>query len=83
MAARADSRGSGLGTRILEALLAHVGSHGGGLVWCTARIPAIPLYQRAGMEARGDPADVPGLGAHQVMWAIIPAGPRPLDGSSS
>lgn len=73
MAARADSRGSGLGTRILESLLAHVGSHGGGLVWCTARIPAIPLYERAGFEARGAPAVVPGLGAHQLMWTVVPA----------
>jgi ribosomal protein S18 acetylase RimI-like enzyme len=71
MAVRADSRGSGLGTRILDGLLAHVRSRGGGLVWCTARIPAISLYERAGFRAIGDIADVPGLGAHQVMSVAV------------
>jgi GNAT superfamily N-acetyltransferase len=67
MAVRADSRGAGLGTSILEGLLDHVRSQGGGLVWCTARLPAMSLYARAGFGALGSPVDVPGLGAHQVM----------------
>jgi GNAT superfamily N-acetyltransferase len=71
MAVRADSRGSGLGTRILESLLAHVRSHGGGLVWCTARIPAVSLYERAGFRAIGAIVDVPGLGAHKVMSVTV------------
>ena len=72
MAARADSRGSGIGTRILDALLAHVRAHGGGLVWCTARLPARSLYERGGFQPRGAPAGVPGLGAHQMMWVVVP-----------
>jgi ribosomal protein S18 acetylase RimI-like enzyme len=71
MAVRADCRGSGLGTRVLEALLAHVRSRGGGLVWCTARLPAMSLYERAGFRSLGSPVDVPGLGAHQVMFVTV------------
>jgi GNAT superfamily N-acetyltransferase len=71
MAVRPDSRGSGLGTEILGRLLAHVASNGGGMVWCTARIAAISLYERAGLVARGDTEVLPGIGAHRVMSGFV------------
>ena len=72
MAVRPDSRGSGLGTEILGRLLAHVASNGGGIVWCTARITAISLYERAGLVARGEVEVLPGIGAHRVMSGFVP-----------
>jgi GNAT superfamily N-acetyltransferase len=90
MAARAGSRGAGLGTLVLRGLLDHVTSQGGGLVWCTARLLAVSLYERAGLRARGEPTVVPGLGPHQVMWGIVPTssvgpigGAVPICGSPS
>jgi GNAT superfamily N-acetyltransferase len=71
MAVRADSRGSGLGAEILGRLFAHVTANGGGLVWCTARVAAISLYERAGLVARGDTEVLPGIGAHRVMSGFV------------
>jgi GNAT superfamily N-acetyltransferase len=71
MATRRDLRGSGLGSRVLTSLLAHVRTSGGGLVWCTARLGALSLYERAGFAARGEPGLIAGLGAHQTMWTQV------------
>lgn len=71
MATRPDARGQGLGGLILDALLGHVASHGGGLVWCNARVPAQGLYGRVGFVTRGEVFDIPGIGPHIRMWRII------------
>ncbi len=71
MATRRDLRGSGLGSRVLASLLAHVRSNGGGLVWCTARLGALSLYERAGFAPRGEPGLIAGIGAHQTMWTEL------------
>jgi GNAT superfamily N-acetyltransferase len=41
MATRLDARRRGLGGLVLAALLDHVAAHGGRLVWCNARVPAV------------------------------------------
>ncbi|HXQ61593.1 MAG TPA: GNAT family N-acetyltransferase [Acidimicrobiales bacterium] len=71
MATRPGARGRGLGGRVLDLLLAHVAAHGGGLVWCNARTPALHLYERAGFLPRGDVFDLPEIGPHQVMWSTV------------
>jgi GNAT superfamily N-acetyltransferase len=71
MATRPDVRGQGLGTRVLDRLIDHVVDHGGGLLWCNARTPALHLYQRAGFSPRGDVFELPEIGPHQVMWRIV------------
>ncbi len=71
MATRRDLRGSGLGSRVLASLLAHVRTNGGGFVWCTARLGALSLYERAGFAARGEPGLIAGIGAHQTMWTRV------------
>ena len=68
MATHPDRRRSGLGTLVLAALVDHVAAHGGGLVWCNARVRARALYERAGFEPRGAAFDLPGLGPHLQMW---------------
>ena len=72
MATRADARRRGVGSLVLEALLAHIAAHGGGLVWCNAREPARGLYARAGFEGRGEVFDIPDIGPHIQMWRTIP-----------
>ena len=73
MATRPDSRGGGLGRSVLDALLRHVGAHGGGLVWCNARVPARRLYTGAGFATRGEVFDIPGIGPHIVMGRTLDA----------
>jgi ribosomal protein S18 acetylase RimI-like enzyme len=71
MATRPDARRRGLGGLVLDELLSHVASHGGGLVWCNARVPAQGLYGRAGFATRGEVFDIAGIGPHMQMWRII------------
>jgi GNAT superfamily N-acetyltransferase len=80
MATRHDLRGSGLGSRILASLLDHARTEGGGLIWCTARIGASTLYERAGFTARGGIAHIPGIGPHLTMWLEIDQDTSPRDG---
>ena len=61
-------RGRGFGRQVLELLLDRAAMAGGGIVWCTARLPATSLYRRAGFHDAGDVFQPPGLGPHLTMW---------------
>jgi GNAT superfamily N-acetyltransferase len=71
MATTEDRRRRGLGGAVLAAAIAHVGDHGGGLVWCNARLPAVPFYQRAGFVTRGDRWEDPLIGPHIAMELLV------------
>jgi GNAT superfamily N-acetyltransferase len=73
MATRDDARRQGLGRLVLDALLDHVATHGGGVVWCNARVPARHLYARAGFAPRGEVFDIAGIGPHVEMGRTVPA----------
>jgi GNAT superfamily N-acetyltransferase len=68
-------RGRGIGAQVLDAVLGHVGSHGGGLLWCNARVPALSFYRRAGFRTRGDAWDDPLIGPHIAMERTVAASP--------
>lgn len=70
MAVAADHRGVGLGTSVLSALVRHVASCGGGLMWCHVRTRAVSLYERIGFVRYGEPVEheVPGP---QVLMARL------------
>ena len=72
MASASRARGRGAGTAVLQALLAHAGANGASSVWCNARTPAQPFYERAGFSVRSDVFDVPPLGPHVVMELTLP-----------
>lgn len=67
MAVEPSYRGHGVGTAVLDALLAHVDAHGGGLVWCHARTTARTLYERAGFVVEGEEWVDPDIGPHVRM----------------
>jgi GNAT superfamily N-acetyltransferase len=81
MAVTDEARGGGAGTAVLARLLDHVRAQGGGLVWCSARIRAVPLYERAGLERRGREFDAPFIGRHVHMWADVPGATPDAGGS--
>ena len=70
MATREDLRNQGIGALVLDACVDHVASHGGGLLWCTARLGARRFYARAGFAEWGDEYDT-GFGPHVVMWRVV------------
>lgn len=74
MATADGHRGRGLGAGVLGALLGQVAAHGGGAVWCNARVPAVSLYVRAGFHPAGEVFVLPDIGPHQAMWRAVPAG---------
>jgi ribosomal protein S18 acetylase RimI-like enzyme len=71
MATRPEARNQGVGSAVLQGCIAHVGSQGGGLLWCNARVPAIGLYRRAGFTTYGDEWVDPEIGPHIVMWRMV------------
>lgn len=73
MAASPEVRNMGVGSALLQGVLAHVAHSGGGILWCNARVPARRLYERGGMEPWGDVWEEPKIGPHIVMWRRLPA----------
>ncbi|MBL7500353.1 GNAT family N-acetyltransferase [Frankia sp. CNm7] len=71
MATDETMRGRGVGSRLLAAAIDHVRAQGGGLLWCNARLRAVPFYQRAGLTSRGEQWEEPHIGPHVVMWRVI------------
>lgn len=63
---------TGLGRVLMQAVLDHVAGHGGGVLWCNARTPAVPFYQRIGLATYGDEHISHGL-AHYWMWCPVAA----------
>jgi GNAT superfamily N-acetyltransferase len=85
LATRPDLRGRGIGTAVLEGAVAHVARCGGGLLWCNARLAALPLYRRAGFAPSGEAWDDPEIGRHIVMWRLVatPGAPPTATGAPS
>lgn len=77
MAVQADIRGSGVGGKILQALLAHAASQGlPNEIWCNGRVPVKGYYERYGFVQHGDVFDVPHTGPHVLMIRRLDARER-------
>lgn len=68
MAVRADRQGQGIGADLLNKAEVLIRSGGGPLLlWCNARTPAVPFYQRNGWRRFGDEFIVETAGPHFRM----------------
>lgn len=67
MATAPEHRGNGAGGAVLRALLDHATAMGATRVWCTARIEARTLYERAGFAVASEEFELPQIGPHVVM----------------
>jgi GNAT superfamily N-acetyltransferase len=47
-------QGRGIGTRLLAALIEEARQRGGRIFWCNARVNALAIYARAGLEPEGE-----------------------------
>lgn len=47
-------QGRGIGTRLLAAMIEEARRRGGRIFWCNARVDALAIYARAGLEPVGD-----------------------------
>jgi GNAT superfamily N-acetyltransferase len=75
MAVSPDRRSQGIGGLVVARLIDHVAGHGGGLLWCNARLPATSFYARDGFMPEGDPWEEPDIGPHVLMWRTVEPGP--------
>ncbi|ULQ57233.1 GNAT family N-acetyltransferase [Flavihumibacter rivuli] len=48
-----DEQGKGFGTRLLSHVMESAAINGYEFIWCNARLSAISLYRRLGMEQKG------------------------------
>jgi GNAT superfamily N-acetyltransferase len=71
MATRPEWRGMGVGTALLSAAVDHALRHGGGIVWCHARVRAADFYERAGFSRRGTAWEEPVIGPHVLMFCAV------------
>ncbi|MDT3680559.1 MAG: alpha/beta fold hydrolase [Burkholderiaceae bacterium] len=66
MAVRADARGQGIGTRVLDALVARARARGDAVVELSAQCAVEEFYRRSGFETVGEPYPEAGI-AHVRM----------------
>lgn len=66
-------RSRGIGAMVLDAVVQYVAAQGGGLLWCSARVPAVPFYRRAGFVTRGEEWVDPMIGPHIAMERTVEA----------
>ena len=71
MATEERMRDQGIGGRVLGYVINHVAGHGGGVLWCHARVPARRFYQRAGFASIGAEWADPHFGPHVAMWREV------------
>ena len=70
MATRADRVRQGIGAQVLAATVARARAAGGPrLLWCNARLAAVPFYRSQGWTVVSEVFDIAGVGPHHRMRA--------------
>lgn len=73
MATEPAARGQGLAAQVLAAVIDYIAGHEGGVVWCNAREPAVPLYERGGLVVHGEPFVEHGVPHLHMSRIVAPA----------
>ena len=71
MATEASAQSQGIGGRVLAAAVEAVRDSGGRVLWCHARVRAVPFYERAGLVGVTDAFEIGDIGMHVVMWTPV------------
>ncbi len=74
--APAHQRKAGIGTAILQTAWPLLSARGVKVVWCYARLTAVPFYQRSGFQ-QYEPAgivNIPEVGPHEVWYYPLAKG---------
>jgi N-acetylglutamate synthase-like GNAT family acetyltransferase len=69
MAVDANMRKSGVGRLLVVRIEDHIRQLAGpkAILWCNARLPASPFYEKCGWVVRSDVFDIPSAGPHVKM----------------
>ncbi|MGY6562181.1 MAG: GNAT family N-acetyltransferase [Luteibaculaceae bacterium] len=68
MASDPDKKGSGLGTLLLNEAFTILQDKGINILWCDARLAAVPFYEKLGFIKIGDIYQKPNVGPHYLMY---------------
>jgi predicted GNAT family N-acyltransferase len=68
MASHPEVRGKGAGAALVKQGFIEIQKRGSRLLWCDARLKAVPFYASLGMQALPEIYEVPLIGPHQFMW---------------
>ncbi|RVG26265.1 GNAT family N-acetyltransferase [Sinorhizobium meliloti] len=60
-------RAKGIGTRLLEEIIASASASSRNLLWGTPRLRIVDLYRRFGFETIGEPFEIEPSGLHQTV----------------
>jgi GNAT superfamily N-acetyltransferase len=67
MATEEAFQGLGYGQEVLKRLLTDLKQKSADLLWCNARVAAIPFYERNGFLVESEVFEIPTAGFHKVM----------------
>jgi len=62
-----NQRGRGIGRAVLQRCIAAAREESAPVLWCNARVRAVPLYLRAGFVGVGEVFEIVGIGPHLRM----------------
>ncbi len=68
MATDTNFQGQGYGEKVILKAFEVLGSKRCDLLWCNARLRAIPFYTKLGFQAVGEVFEIEGIGPHKVMY---------------
>jgi len=68
MAIRPQLQRQHIGSKLLQFVLSDPFAEDPRLIWCNARVRAVPFYARAGFRTCGEAFMVPEIGMHQYMF---------------
>ena len=71
MATDEKYRSQGFGTELINFAQDLLRQKRCDLIWCNARIKAIPFYENLGFRTLGNLFEIPGIGTHKVMYKIL------------
>ena len=71
MATHSNFRRRGLGKHLMQSAFIHLLQHQADLLWCKARLVAIPFYRSLGFQIIGEQYDIEGIGPHYTMYKLL------------
>ena len=72
MATLEEFRGGGFGSRLVELCAAHATHRRGSLLWCSARMVAVPFYLSLGFEEHGEKFHLPEYSSEDYIRMLRP-----------
>ncbi len=74
MSVRENQRGRGVGRAVLRACIAAARAENAPVLWCNARVRAVPLYEREGFVSVSEVFEIAGIGPHLRMRLSLARG---------